>query len=353
MRKFTKEISALLASTAVGAAVYAGMVSASSEQIEQIEGVMANPDEIVENLPPEAGEMLPDEWIESTTEEEIPPLAGDIAPADDLIEPTTEEDFPPTVGVPMLPDEWIESTTEEEIPPLAGDIAPADGDINGDGDFSVSDVVILQRWLLTVPDTQLVNWKAADFYEDGKLNVFDLVFMKKALIERLDDTPVINEPVYYGFHSYDAYIKYIEDNNLQDKIVTYKQISDFGKFVQCNINDWKYDHYFSLFYVLEDGSGKTFDIIVNDLDHKLQDDCEYRKLTDEQVNLSDMRTVETDAQDAYFEIDHKRYEYYKGKLYTILWLDNEHEYRLIGNPQLSDYPYVSDTYLSKLLDLNY
>ncbi|MDE5754247.1 MAG: hypothetical protein K2H89_06885, partial [Oscillospiraceae bacterium] len=73
MRKFTKEISALLASAAVGAAVYAGTVSASSEQIEQIEGVMANPDEIVETtteeyLPPEAGEMLPDDLIEPTTE---------------------------------------------------------------------------------------------------------------------------------------------------------------------------------------------------------------------------------------------------------------------------------------------
>lgn len=227
------------------------------------------------------------------------------------------------------------------------------GDVNGDGDFSVSDVVTLQRWLLTVPNTQLVNWKAADFYEDGKLNVFDFVLMKRALIKRLDDTPIINEPVYYGLHSYDEYIKYIDDNNLQDKIVTYKQISYFGKFVQCDINyNWKYDHYFSLFYVLDDGSGKTFDIIVNDLDHKLQDDCEYIKLTDEQVNLSDMRTVETDAKDAYFEIDNKRYDYYEGKLYTIIWLDNKHEYRLIGNPRLSDYPYVSDTYLSKLLDLN-
>ena len=37
------------------------------------------------------------------------------------------------------------------------------GDVNGDGSFGVSDVVLLQKWLLAVPDTHLANWKAADF----------------------------------------------------------------------------------------------------------------------------------------------------------------------------------------------
>ena len=58
------------------------------------------------------------------------------------------------------------------------------GDVNMDGKFTVTDVVLLQQWLLAVPDTHLANWKVADFYDDNKLNVFDLCLMKKALIEK-------------------------------------------------------------------------------------------------------------------------------------------------------------------------
>jgi len=56
------------------------------------------------------------------------------------------------------------------------------GDINADGEFNVADVVLLQKWLLAVPDTHLANWKAADFCQDDKLNVFDLCLMKRELI---------------------------------------------------------------------------------------------------------------------------------------------------------------------------
>ena len=47
------------------------------------------------------------------------------------------------------------------------------GDVNMDGQFNVSDVVLLQKWLLADSDTTLVDWKAADFCEDGILDVFD------------------------------------------------------------------------------------------------------------------------------------------------------------------------------------
>ena len=57
-------------------------------------------------------------------------------------------------------------------------------DVNMDGSFNVADVVLLQKWLLAVPDTHLPNWKAADLYEDDKLNVFDLCLMKRALLEQ-------------------------------------------------------------------------------------------------------------------------------------------------------------------------
>lgn len=58
------------------------------------------------------------------------------------------------------------------------------GDCNDDGKFNVADVVLLQRWLLAVPNTQLKNWKAADLYKDDRLDVFDLCLMKQELLKQ-------------------------------------------------------------------------------------------------------------------------------------------------------------------------
>lgn len=158
MRKFTKEISLLLAAAAAGTTAYASLVSAAPEPAEAVDGLMAVSDEIYDDTP----------------------TAGVPMATDDQIETATEEEFPPTAGEPMPTDEFIETTTEE-IVPLAGDIAMADGDINGDGYFGISDVVTLQKWLLAVPDIHLVDWWAADFNYDGRLDVFDLCLMKEEL----------------------------------------------------------------------------------------------------------------------------------------------------------------------------
>lgn len=58
------------------------------------------------------------------------------------------------------------------------------GDVNADGALTISDVVLLQKWLLAVPDTQLADWKAADFNEDQSLNGFDLCQMRYALLKQ-------------------------------------------------------------------------------------------------------------------------------------------------------------------------
>lgn len=58
------------------------------------------------------------------------------------------------------------------------------GDINGDGEFNISDVVLLQKWLLAVANTELKNWQAADLCKDDILDVFDLCMMRKALIDK-------------------------------------------------------------------------------------------------------------------------------------------------------------------------
>lgn len=56
------------------------------------------------------------------------------------------------------------------------------GDCNDDGTFSIADVILLQKWLLAVPNVKFPNWKAADLCEDEVLNVFDLIIMKRKLI---------------------------------------------------------------------------------------------------------------------------------------------------------------------------
>ncbi|MGN0574906.1 MAG: glycoside hydrolase family 9 protein [Ruminococcus sp.] len=58
------------------------------------------------------------------------------------------------------------------------------GDVNADGKFSIADVVLLQKWLLTAPNVKLTDWKVADLCEDGILDVFDLCVMKRELISK-------------------------------------------------------------------------------------------------------------------------------------------------------------------------
>lgn len=158
MRKFTREISALIATISVGTAAVA--VSSASEEIGRSAGeAAASVETTVENIP----------------------LGGVPLPPDDYIEPTTEE-IPPLAGEPMPPDDYIEPTTEE-IPPLAGDVLPTDGDINADGEVSVSDAVSLQKWLLGDKETVMLNWKAADLCEDDMLDAFDLCVLKKLITD--------------------------------------------------------------------------------------------------------------------------------------------------------------------------
>ena len=60
------------------------------------------------------------------------------------------------------------------------------GDVNFDGEFNISDVVTLQRWLVGKSNTELTYWKSADLCEDDQLNVFDLCMMKRMLIVKIN-----------------------------------------------------------------------------------------------------------------------------------------------------------------------
>ncbi|MBR6384916.1 MAG: dockerin type I repeat-containing protein, partial [Ruminococcus sp.] len=64
------------------------------------------------------------------------------------------------------------------------DISSVRGDINADGRLDVADLVLLNKWLLARPDSELADWKAGDLCGDDRLDVFDLMLMRRELIER-------------------------------------------------------------------------------------------------------------------------------------------------------------------------
>lgn len=58
------------------------------------------------------------------------------------------------------------------------------GDVNGDGEFGVADLVRLNSWLHSAKP--LENPENADLNGDGDVNVFDLAIMRKKLIKSID-----------------------------------------------------------------------------------------------------------------------------------------------------------------------
>lgn len=62
-------------------------------------------------------------------------------------------------------------------------VSEIEGDVNDDGILNVADIVMLQKWLIALPDAKLTNWKAADLNNDKIINVFDLSLMRRMLIQ--------------------------------------------------------------------------------------------------------------------------------------------------------------------------
>ena len=87
----------------------------------------------------------------------------------------TEEPSTTTIETETETTTSTSTTTNEDILVIAGDV-------NNDGKFNAADVILLQKWLLAVPDTHLPNWQAADLYADGQLDVLDLSLMKRKLL---------------------------------------------------------------------------------------------------------------------------------------------------------------------------
>ena len=59
-------------------------------------------------------------------------------------------------------------------------VTQVEGDVNSDGVFNISDVVMMQKWLLG--SGSLTDWASGDLCKDGIINVFDLCLMKRSLM---------------------------------------------------------------------------------------------------------------------------------------------------------------------------
>lgn len=60
------------------------------------------------------------------------------------------------------------------------DMQPAKGDVNGDGELNVLDIVMMQKWILGAGDLTIAQ--AADFNDDGETDIFDLALLKRELV---------------------------------------------------------------------------------------------------------------------------------------------------------------------------
>lgn len=58
------------------------------------------------------------------------------------------------------------------------------GDVNMDGKFDANDIVLVQKWILTIPGTTMKDPKAADFTKDDVIDIYDLGLMKHELLKK-------------------------------------------------------------------------------------------------------------------------------------------------------------------------
>ncbi len=96
-------------------------------------------------------------------------------------EPTTEATTEPTTE-PTTAETTTEPLTSETVPSESEPVLSVYGDVNADGDFTLLDIVMMQKFLISAGT--LNDYAAGDVCEDNKLNAFDLGMMKRSLLKR-------------------------------------------------------------------------------------------------------------------------------------------------------------------------
>ena len=129
----------------------------------------------------------------ATATETLPPLAADTQSETPLCTSRSAEitlESAPVLAPDMQVMFIVDTTGSmgDEMMYLQSDFTALteeiEGDLNADGSFNTADLILMNKWLLSVPGTELANWKAGDFVKDAQLDVYDLVLMRKALIAK-------------------------------------------------------------------------------------------------------------------------------------------------------------------------
>lgn len=122
------------------------------------------------------------------------------------------------------------------------------GDVNADGTFNISDVVMMQKWLLAVPDVKLEDWKAGDLCNDNILNVFDLCLMKRELIRttvttyiKPDHEVLYGSPIGVEAEEISMYLGPDTSYSVVETIPQGTILNELG--VQENNNNWVFVEY--------------------------------------------------------------------------------------------------------------
>lgn len=76
---------------------------------------------------------------------------------------------------------WAE-TMYEKVYSADSEIRNVAGDVNSDGEFNISDLVALQKFILG--NGSLKDWKAGDFNGNDKIDVFDLVMIRQEFVKK-------------------------------------------------------------------------------------------------------------------------------------------------------------------------
>ncbi|MBP0974145.1 MAG: RICIN domain-containing protein [Oscillospiraceae bacterium] len=88
----------------------------------------------------------------------------------------------------LLGSPFVENTSaalNDGYPIFEWQVIPAgSGDLNADGKTDVTDLVLLQKWILKVKNTTLKDADAADLNGDGVIDVFDLALLKRKLLQK-------------------------------------------------------------------------------------------------------------------------------------------------------------------------
>ncbi len=128
-------------------------------------------------------------WTSSTCDDDLTAPSPDMMEFARISAPELDGDLTVSVDDIVNDLETYLLTVEEGIFHHRKATSDLMGDCNLDGKFSVTDVVMLQKWLVRAGE--LTCWQNADFTEDGRIDGFDLALMKRALLEEQKAIPML------------------------------------------------------------------------------------------------------------------------------------------------------------------